>query len=87
MAAFFDRRMAPVKLGRFAKIPAAANSETRDLNFGAGARAFRTNSGFGIVFRTGELLKSMTAAAADVVEQRHPISSLVLLLKARKLRV
>jgi hypothetical protein len=81
------RGMASVKIGGFAEVAASTDAKTGDLRLGARTSAFWTNSTFGIVFRAGNLLKSMAAAAADIVEQRHPLSSLVLLLKARKLRV
>lgn len=87
MDVFALRGMAPMELGAFAEVSPTADAESGDLGLGARASAFRTSPGFGIVFRTHELLEAMTAAAANVVEQRHPSRSLVLLLKGRKLRV
>jgi len=83
----FDRGMAAVKVRAFPEIAAAADAEAGDEDFGSGTRAFRTDAGFGIVFRTGELFKSVVAIAASIIEEGHPVLSLVLLLKARKLRV
>jgi hypothetical protein len=82
-----DRGMAAVELGAFPEVAASADAETGDQDFRAGTRAFRTDAGFGIVFRAGELFKPMVALAASIIEERHPVLSLVLLLKARKLRV
>jgi hypothetical protein len=79
--------VAAVKFGGFAKIASATDPESRDLPLRAWVLATGADRRFWIVSRSGEPFIRMSAVPATVVEERHPDSSLVLLLKGRKLRV
>jgi hypothetical protein len=81
------RGVTAVEVRGLPKVPAPADAKAGDLDLRPRTRASRANAGFGVVFRAGESFKSMVALAASVIEKRHPVPSLVLLLKARKLRV